>query len=409
MPVQIRVRDFQSLGDVSLTVDKLTVVTGANNTGKSAIMRALRGAFQNTRGTSFIRHGQPKAIVDIDFGDGHTLTWEKGRGKSDKPTYIVDGGDPIYPGQGVPDEVRALGVHPITAGGREVWPQVAPQFTGQVFLLDQPGSVMAEAVTDVGRVTHLNEALRMAASDKTRASAELATRKGDEAQQQKDVEHFLGLDNVVSKMHEIEESHALATRVEKALEGLIELRNARAGLDDLICSLEGVELIPIPQEAEIEGIRQLQQEIKELFPLRDQLSLMREMVTRLAGVENVPILRDEAFEDVRALQAELQDVLRLRDQRASALSRVTRLVGVEEIPVEVDFTEVEKILAALTAVSDLQGRLREGTAQVLRLEEQLATLEADEASVTTELFDLLGGLGKCPVCGAETHTEEHVS
>ena len=101
--IKVRIQNFQSIEDLTLEIDKLTVITGSNNTGKSAIVRAIRGVFQNTRGTSFIRHGKPKSTVTITFADGQTVVWEKGRGKADKPTYILNGGAPIYPGHACSD------------------------------------------------------------------------------------------------------------------------------------------------------------------------------------------------------------------------------------------------------------------------------------------------------------------
>ena len=130
---KVRVKDFQSIADASITVDGFTVITGPNNSGKSALMRAIRGAFQNTRGSGFVRHKKAKTSVEVEFSDGNKLEWSKGTAKSAKPTYVINNGSPIHPGQAVPDEVRDLGIKPIMAGGRDIWPQFAPQFTGQIF------------------------------------------------------------------------------------------------------------------------------------------------------------------------------------------------------------------------------------------------------------------------------------
>jgi DNA repair exonuclease SbcCD ATPase subunit len=357
MPVKIRIRDFQSLGDVSVTVDRLTVVTGSNNTGKSALIRACRGAFQNTRGTSFIRNGKPKSIVEMDFGDGHTLVWEKGRAKGDKPTYIVDGGDPIHPGQGVPDEVRALGVVPITAGGREIWPQIAPQFQ-QIFLFDQPGSVMAEAVADVERVSQLNEALRMAASDKRSATSELAVRRLDEATCAEDLKRFDGLDGIGNQIQAIEESAALAQRIDRALDALRDLRDRWVGARNAVARFSGIEQVVVPGVEDIQG--------------------QHENIIRIAS---------------------------LRDRRRQALSRVLRLTGVDDIQANLDTAGPERLLAAVQVVRGLRDRLLGATERISQLEHELEAAKDDEARATDELFGTLDRLGQCPVCGSLRHLE----
>lgn len=361
MPVKIRVRDFQSLGDISLVVDKLTVVTGANNTGKTALMRAVRAAFQNAKGTGFIRHGSSKAVVDIDFGGGHTLTWEKGKGKGDKPTYIVDGGPPIHPGQGVPDEVRALGVRPITAGGREVWPQIAAQFTGQVFLLDQPGSVMAEAVADVERVSSLNEALRMAASDKRSATSELQTRRDDDVRYGQELARFTGLDEASVAVDKVEEVFTLAQRASKALDSLLDLQSRRSDALQSVSDLQGINSVDVPP---------------------------REDFTALAEI-----------------QRDTQEVVRIRDQRERALSRVRKLAGIESVEVDVDLTSAEKTLGVLQVVVELRRRIRAAQEQVASLTGELDKLEKEETHASEELFGILGGLGQCPVCGGHIAPE----
>ena len=170
MPVRIRARNFQSIEDAEIVVDRFTVVTGPNNSGKTALQRAVQGVFTNPSGDAFVRHGAERLIVDIDFGNDETVRWEKG--PKVKPTYTVKG-KVINPGRQVPTEVLALGIQPIQAGAIAVWPQVAPQFTGQMFLLDLPGSAIAEAVADVERVGQLTQALRLADSDKRSASSEL--------------------------------------------------------------------------------------------------------------------------------------------------------------------------------------------------------------------------------------------
>ena len=359
MPVKVHIRDFQSLEDVSLEIENLTVVTGSNNLGKSSIVRAIRGAFQNTKGTAFIRHGRPKTVVDIDFGDGHSLTWEKGRGRGDKPTYIIDGGAPLYPGAGVPDALSALGVYPISLGGRDVWPQVAPQFTGQVFLLDQPGSVMAEAVADVARVQQLNEALRLASSDKRAAAAELQVRRNDESRLQQELEHFHGLDDTREQMAQIQDLFQLAQRIEKALTELLRIRDRRRETQERIQFLSGVADIPLPDMENIQGI-----------------------------------------------QSDVQDYQRLRDRLRIVRGQIISFSGIAAIPDDILTEEAERISSALATARELQGRVGPAKRMVTALESELATKETELSCLEEDVQKILGTLEQCPVCGATLQPSE---
>jgi len=446
MPIKIRVRDFQSLEDVSLDVDGLTVVTGANNTGKTALMRALRGAFQNAKGTSFIRHGASKTVVDLDFGEGQTLTWEKGRGKGDKPTYIVNGGSPLFPGQGVPDEIREFGVRPILAGGREVWPQLAPQFTGQIFLLDQSGSVMAEAVADVERVGQLNDALRMVASDKRTTSSELQVRRGDNEKLTLELKHFEGLDNLQTSVIQIESSVQLAQKLEKALFTLRELGVRYQRASTVAQFLSGVEAIVLPEEGALQELPLLQQELSSLIILQGKYAAVSTRVQVLSGIEFVVLPEDGALQDLPRLQQELTSLRQLQEKyvavstRVQALSgvesvsvpeennllgayqdltalkrlqtqyltsskRVTFLSGIETVAPEVALATLERIQGALATGLDLQGRLHRVKETILGLEQELLSQEAEEKRVSSELMSVLGSLETCPVCGSVTHLD----
>lgn len=48
----------------------VTVLTGPNNTGKSAVVEALRSLAKNPPSPSLIRHGAAKAVVHLELDDG---------------------------------------------------------------------------------------------------------------------------------------------------------------------------------------------------------------------------------------------------------------------------------------------------------------------------------------------------
>jgi len=351
--LRVTVNNFQSIARALIEIAGFTVVTGTNNTGKSALMRAIRGLLQNAKGTAYIRHGQPKTTVGLEFDDGHTVQWEKGRTKKDKPTYIIDGGKPIHPGQSVPDEVRELGIHPITAGGREVWPQIAPQFTGQVFLLDQPGSVLAEAVSDVTRVSQLNEALREAEGDKRRAAADLRVRRADLLTLTTQLEGFEGLDEALVLVDAVEEGRRQAGRIQTAIFGLQDLRDRLQTARGAVASLSTIEDVEIPSAAEA------------------QASLV-----------------------------ERDSLVSLRQRLDAATANVGRLEGVEGVQTDFDTVPVEKTFAALQVLRGLRSRWTAATERVTTLEKELSDTEEGVEAVTSEFQEMLGGMGECPLCGS---------
>jgi hypothetical protein len=159
MPITVRVQNVQSVEDATIVIEGFTVISGPNNSGKTAVLRAIKGAFTNAPAGSLVRHGADHLTVDIDFGDGNTLCWKKGAKINQ---YTVNGKVLDNVGRGVPAEVEALGIRYMQAGTEKVWPQIAEQFTGVLFLVGSTGSTVAEAIADVDRVGRLSSALKLA-------------------------------------------------------------------------------------------------------------------------------------------------------------------------------------------------------------------------------------------------------
>lgn len=353
MPVRARIQNYQSLADVVLTIDRLTVVTGSNNAGKSAVIRAIRGVFQNTGGTAFIRHGESQCKVTLDFGQGQTLEWSKGIGKRDRPTYRINGGPPLHPGSAVPEEVAAFGVVPIVVGGQEVWPTIASQFTGQVFLLDRPGSALAEAVADVERVGQLNRALRKAESDRRQTLTTLKIREADQRVCELEVQRFQGLD--------------------KLLEGIETLGKRQTHLD------------------------KIQRALERLGGMHTSLGQAQRHVRFLTGVAGIQPPTTSAG----ALLREKQALVGLQTAWRESQKELVRLQGVESLKLSVSDSTMRRRLAAREVVRQLAVSLKTAQEGLESLQRgfQQAQKEWEEASAQFAL--VLAELGSCPLCGKE--------
>lgn len=402
MPVTIRVRDFQSIKDATIEVKGLTVVTGPNNSGKSALVRAVRGAVQNTRGHGFVRQGTSHCTVDLAFDDV-SLQWKKG--KKVKPTFIINGGKPLHPGAGVPSEVRDLGIRPIEAGGREVWPQIAPQMTGQVFLLDEPGTVLAEAVADVERAGQLNRALQLAESDKRSALSTLKVRKVDLTKFQKDVDRFEGLDEAVALVEGVEAATAQASKIKKAIEGLSALQERLEAARAIVTNLEGVVEVKVPPKALFDRTRKILKVQGELGQLQVRLQRATGSVAAFSGVGDVEVPSAEGIEAARTTLKDLTSLEDLYRRHQSDREKVNRLGGVETVSIAIDITKATKLVSSLQVVQDFQKKRDTTLKRIADIEaEQVAVEEAHRVAVAN-YEQLLSEFGECPVCGSDV--QEH--
>ena len=314
MPLNVHVKNFQSIADAEVEVKGFTVVTGSNNSGKTALMRAIRGVFQNTSGHRFVRHGEDKCEVTLS-DDKHTVTWEKG--KKQKPKYTIDGKE-LYPGREVPTELECMGVSPIRCNGAEIWPQLAPQFQ-QIFLLDENGSAIAEALADVERVGKLNRALKRANTDRKQTSGELKVRNKDKVQYENDLLVFAGLDDVISHFETIEEAHkkleADKEEIEQLQTLLAQYNDAQTELEDL----NGVQNIEMPSRQDIIDIATQAKECKEIAQLITEYNEAHaELADLEGGIEAIELPTKESILSINEQRKEIQELMGIQDEYADA-------------------------------------------------------------------------------------------
>jgi hypothetical protein len=103
---RITLRNFMSHAETVIEpADGLTVIVGPNNSGKSAIVEALRTLCTNENSTHVMRHGARECSVTVETDDGHVIEWTR----KNSPSYTIDGQlfDRIRGRSGVPPALHA--------------------------------------------------------------------------------------------------------------------------------------------------------------------------------------------------------------------------------------------------------------------------------------------------------------
>jgi energy-coupling factor transporter ATP-binding protein EcfA2 len=432
--VRIRVRNFQSIEDAEIEVSGFTVVTGQNNSGKTALMRAVRGVFENSGGDAFVRYGTDVLAVHLEFDDAE-VTWTKG--PKVKPTYVV-GGKTINPGRSVPAEVASLGIVPVQAGSGEAWPQIAPQFTGQVFLLDLPGSAIAEVVSDVDRVSKLTEALRYAESDKRSANTDLKLRRKDRDEAQAEVQRFDGLD-------------AAAVVYDAAARSLSDAQDASTNLEDVrvvaerlrtsasrVAALAGVSSVSVPSP---DDARSVASDVMDVRRIASAVRRYRDAVSALP--KDVPV---PSSQNAAAVAADVATATRLRSRLRAARDTVVSLPSGVTVPdatsvaafstdvsttrgivrrlsaarasvsryegaagVVPDPSTANKVGSAINVLKDMRNRIETARAAAQLLEYQLKDAIKSRESAQGELDTVIVEVGACPTCGSTATGDGYIN
>jgi len=104
MITRIKIEDFQSYQNIEIFPGQTTIIVGRNNSGKTAILRALRLIFFNhPDGSDFVRYGAKNATVEIEY-DNHIIKRIKGK----QNIYELDGSVYSNFGKDVPQEIATI-------------------------------------------------------------------------------------------------------------------------------------------------------------------------------------------------------------------------------------------------------------------------------------------------------------
>jgi len=395
VPVRVRVKNFQSIEDAEIIIDGFVVICGPNNSGKTALMRAIRGLFTNAAPGSYLRQGANYLSVELEFDDGTTVLWEKGWEKPDKKgaainRYTINGYQISSVGRGVPPEVEALGVKSILAGNTPVWPQVADQFDGTLFLVNKTGAVVAEALSDVERVGRLTDALRLSEKDKRSSTSELKVRREDLKSFQDQVARFKGLDRSKSL---VEKASSQKSEVLKARDSLQEAKILQTRLSSCKEIWGGVKDFSLEIPPESPGIRKFSADISSLRSLHER---MRNLQDSCAGFEGFSPPRWGSSE-AASLRSQLLEARNLLQKMKKLQGDLSGLGDFQESQFS-DSAKAEKIPKVLTVVRSFKSRKD-------LLEKNIVDLNEEEENVTQRykrneilIQSLLGERGYCPTC-----------
>lgn len=394
MSVRVRVQNFQSIKDAEVIIDGLTVVTGPNNSGKTALMRAVRGVFTNPAAGPLVRHGAAYLSVTLTFDDGVTICWEKGWEKPGQKgkginRYHINGITIQGVGRGVPPEVEILGVKDIQAASERVWPQIADQFDGTLFLLNRPGSSIAEALSDVERVGRLTEALKLSERDQRTADNERKVRRVDLESLKKEVASYDGVEDVASAVSDL---HVGKARTQLAYERASDAQvlGARLGAARRsVAALEGFNP-NIPALGRGPAIGTLLDEVR---PLRARHVAAVQDTSFYEGFSGNSLPESRA----PSMQQELAELssMAIRLKQAQDASSLFKGAVAPSFP---DPARGQKIQTAIQSVSSLRGRLQEALLQNASLRDQAETTAREYEDAVGEIRSLLGTRGICPTC-----------
>ena len=190
MSLTLKVRYFQSIERVDLEIDGFTVITGRTNLGKSALVRAMSGAFFGIPGDAYIQRGAKQAQVQLK-GEDFELTWTKvGKETPQNKTRLkINGTTHTKLGRDHAQLTQPLRVEEIQTTAARVKPQFANQHDA-MFLLTLSPAAVAEVFKTLGRADVVTKAQGFCRKDRTAATAQKDVREQDLEQRRKERDRY---------------------------------------------------------------------------------------------------------------------------------------------------------------------------------------------------------------------------
>jgi len=359
--MQVKIENYQSIKHAEFEVKGLTVITGPDNTGKSACARAISGAFSNAKGYSHVRKGERFSKVSIDFEDGNSVIWEKGKGIN---KYEINGQKLDKVGSKTPQELDDLNIVSVDVDGKTVWPQIARQFE-QIFLLDMPPSVLSSALSDVKTIESLEKASSLSRSETKSLNQRIKIKHEDLESERKRLPLFNELSNVENTINHINDLEQKIESVNQRVDKLITIKDKRESLmfqTQFIAELQNINY-PTINTHDFMGIKDLERIRKE----KNRLRILEGIVG--VGLTSFPKLPEIEIKD----HSSLERVFTKRSQLDQTIKSISMLEV--DLP-QVDLT-IENDLKLASDRFDLYNRISLTENEVNKLTEELENIKCE--------------------------------
>jgi DNA repair exonuclease SbcCD ATPase subunit len=378
--MDIKIKNFQSIGEAEISAEKLTVIVGPSDRGKSAFIRAIKAGLLNARGNDYVKYGEDSSVVEIADQD-FSLKWEKGAKVSGYVELTTDGGTEEYKklGNSMPEEVQKVtGIREVPVGDLTLTPQIQPQHDYQ-FLLDKTDTQISTAISHLAKTERILAASKLCASDLRETKSKLKHKKEDledhEGKLDRVAEPF---GRVATVEEELSKQHTeLNTGIQEItlIHQFIEANNLH------ILYEEGISKIVEPEDVSLEDSLDILSLIEDYIGAVSVESL--ELPEDLDSLGDI----DSTFSDISLIE-EYIDVQGILDTEIPETPEVDSLDN--------GFETLSLIEDCLHVVKDIYG-----------VKDDLSENSGSIDTILNEIADLEKELGVCPTCGQgfENHGE----
>ena len=359
MITRIKIEDFQSYQNIEIFPGQTTIIVGRNNSGKTAILRALRLVFFNhPDGSDFVRYGAKNATVEIEY-DNHIIKRIKGK----QNIYELDGSIYSNFGKDVPQEISTILGFSIIQVDRNSYElnygsaHEAPFFVSETSAT--AGKIFSKLGEQVlGDLVLLDKSINASNSNIRKLSTE-------------------------------------STVLEKQKTDTLDILSKYVLLDEI--DLDSCEFLIQTYEKGIENLNYIYSIYDELVEIEKSI----DFYTQLSDID-IEELEKEVFR-LSDIQSTIYNLYKINDELYNLENSIT---GIESYSItEKDTNNLENIYIEISNLSNfvselrkLRGDLKDSDVSIDRANKSLEKVHVDYNSSISEYKEWLLSQKKCPIC-----------
>lgn len=367
----------------------VTVITGPNNCGKSAIVSALHTLCYNERGDYMVRHGAKSCSVRLGTEEGDEITWCR---KGNSVTYTINGDEYGRLQGAVPERLHQLLRLPQVEAEGELFDLHFGLQKEPLFLLNQSGSKAAlffGATTDAGKLLEMQQLHRKRVASKEREETQIVSAIKNYDQLLDSLEPLEALEGdyktLKAEEKELLASGKLESQLAKLLPKLARISRERTVLD---ATERHLQTLQKPQEQK--GERELSQTILDLKRLASRKRYLLPQADQYAALPPLPMLEEE--EGLSSI------ISRLTGQEAELTLNQERAEAYYQIDLPPQEGETDQLERCITTLKEAE-EMRERAALLVKL------ASTDLQNTHLEITKWSKAHPNCPLCRQEVSIE----